>query len=402
VNPYRPTLALIDLEALRFNLAQFSFYEKSFLCPMVKANAYGHGAVEITNFLFQNGVRQCGVGLIEEGLQLRRAGLNGDLLMFGMFDAHACPELLRLNLIPVLSSWSEIHLLEKYAKGRTRIHLKFDTGMHRLGFALADHDRLWQHLHHHPTLQVDGICTHLLRGEDLLDDSGRTQDQLRKFALILPQWQSLSPAVKIHSFNTASALLNMHVAQHSPAPSPSSSPASTGAPANSARPWGARPGLGLYGYDSRVLQEAGSTLRLKPVMSLVSKIVRVRDVPKGETVSYNGTWQASRDSVVGVVPMGYADGYIRVLSNRGQVLFRGQKVPVIGNVCMDYFMVDLTEVARGAKSASPSTIQENEDVVLMGEQNGQRITAEDIAAEAGTISFEILTRISTRVHRVLR
>ncbi|MEZ0391881.1 MAG: alanine racemase [Pseudobdellovibrionaceae bacterium] len=376
---FRSTRALIHLDHLAHNvreLRQALGPANPFFCPMVKANGYGHGDVEISKKLESEGVQVLGVGLIEEGILLREMGIRTQLLFFGTCDEKGAKAVLEYNLTPVLSTWDQIRALESAAKKDVDVHLKFDTGMHRLGFSLKDLDRLSGYFAGTSHLKLKGILTHLHTGEDANLLNGSSFDQLREFQEVEKAFQS--HRIVSHTLNSA-GLLNFLKHQNQKLPhgiSPHQ---------------GVRPGLAVYG-----LAPVPTNLDLKPVMSLRSETVKYHFVRKGEGVSYNTTWKAPQDSVVAVVPIGYADGYHRMLSNRGELLFRGQKVPLVGNVCMDYLMIDVTKTLKNeiAENLKP------ESVTLFGaDESGHAISANELALKAQTISWEILTSVGERVPR---
>lgn len=375
---YRPTKAVIHLEHLAQNVKELrtAIGYDTFFCPMVKANGYGHGDVEISLRLEAEGVQQLGVGLIEEGILLRQRGVKTELLYFGTFDQPGARAIVENKMIPVLSTWDQIHALELVAPIGYPVHLKFDTGMRRLGFSMTESSHLSDYFKN-SKLKITGILTHLHSGEDAHDLKGTSFDQLRLFQEIEKAFQMYSPVS--HSLNSAGCLnflshrgkvLPYGISSHQ----------------------GVRPGLAIYGISP----VPSSELKLKPVMSLRSKTVKYHFVRAQEGVSYNLTWKAAKDSVIAVIPIGYADGYQRALSNKGFVLFRGVPVPVVGNVCMDYIMIDVTQTLKNevAESLMP------ESVTLFGfDEIGNQISAQDLAKWAGTISWEILTSVGERVPR---
>ena len=377
---YRPTKAVIHIENLTHNVRELrtAIGFETFFCPMVKANGYGHGDVEISLRLADEGVQQLGVGLIEEGILLRQMGLKTELLYFGIFDEKGAQAVVQNQMIPVLSTWEQVRALESVVPSDYPVHLKFDSGMHRLGFALSDLSRLSNYFQT-SKMKVKGILTHLHTGEDADDLQGSSFEQLKRFQDVEKAFKGLAPVS--HSLNSAGCL---NFLNHRGKTLPHGiSPVQ-----------GVRPGLAVYGV-SPVLSPA---VKLKPVMSLRSETVKYHFIKRGEGVSYNITWKAPVDSVVAVIPIGYADGYHRALSNKAEVLFRGVRVPVVGNVCMDYVMVDITRTLKNevAESLMP------EAVTLFGyDELGNQILATELAKWAGTISWEILTSVGERVPRVV-
>ncbi len=378
---HRKTFAEINLDHLKYNFEVLrQNFKNEFLCPMVKANAYGHGDVQVARALEKWGVPQLGVCLIEEGLVLRKAGIKCQILVFRGFDLEGAQVILENQMTPVVSQWKHLSHLESVATKVTSVHLKFDTGMNRLGFALSEAQKLFDYFWQNKKLRVEAILTHLSNGEDGFEDEGMTSEQLRHFQPVIDLFKALK--VKVHVLNSAGILSCLklradkknHLALTSAA-------------------WGLRPGLMLYGYNPI---ETEFDFQLKPVMSLKSVAGVFRKLKKGEGVSYGSTWRCSRDSIIAVVPIGYADGMHRLLSNKGEALFLNHRVPIVGNICMDFLMVDVTEVAQ-KNSFNPD--QEYEIVFFGSSAHGNSISAFELAKKAQTIPWEILTSISERVPR---
>ena len=389
---FRHTVAQIHLDHLAHNFRNLKsmFPSGHFICPMVKANAYGHGDVEVALRLQTEGCQQVGVGLIEEGTLLRQNGFKNDILVYGIFDGFGAEQVAKWSLTPVISTWEQIKALESVrhrdASQKLSLHLKFDTGMHRLGFPMFDAQKLFSHFENHSSLKVTGICTHLANGEDAHDPQGKSAIQIGNFSAVEKIFASLAPVS--HALNSA-GLLNFWNSRDQ-----------AGHPSEIHKNLGIRPGLLLYG----VIPPGVSTEKLqshkiefKPVMTLKSQIVRFLQLAAGESVSYGGTWTSQRPSIIGVIPMGYADGYHRLLSNRSQVLVKGKLAPQVGNVCMDYIMVDLTGIVlpQEAKMNIPT------EAYLFGTDSmGNSINVCELAQKGQTIPWEILTSIGERVPRI--
>lgn len=380
---YRRTFAEINLDHIvhNFEVVKNSFPPNSFICPMVKANAYGHGDVAVSRCLEKAGAKYLGVCLIEEGLLLRRGGVTADILVFRGFDREGAECMVENRLTPVVSSWEQMEAIQSVAHKPVQIHLKFNTGMNRLGFLERDGQRLFEMCWQNPRVRVQGLLTHLYRGEDSLAEQGDSARQLLMLERIAKIFKPLNPVV--HSLSSA-GILNALVLRQNPIPD---------------HPlcrldWGLRPGLMIYGYNP--LKESAS-LSLKPVMTLKSVTSTYRQLQKGEVVSYGGTWKAPDASVIAVVPIGYADGYHRILSNKASALFAGQRVPVVGTVCMDYLMLDITAVVKNRN------IQDlgDQEIILFGQEtSGSVLSAEELAKHAQTIPWEILTSVGERVPRI--
>lgn len=380
----RETCAVIHLKNLEHNVRILKSQlanEGIFFCPMVKANAYGHGDVIIAKSLEQMGVSQMGVGLIEEGAFLRSHGVKTPILFFGMSDYRSIKEITHNKLIPLVSEFSQLKDLERELPEGHPVHLKFDTGMHRLGFSPEKTLELVDHFQMSSKLKLEGVLTHLHTGEDFSSEDSASFRQLAHFHEIRQKFQPITQKRRIyfHALNSAGYLNSIRnrdfYTKHL-----------------SLKNLGVRPGLALYGIKPIECSE----IQLQPVMSLRSQVVKIQKVKNGDGVSYGHTWKASRDSLIGIVPIGYADGYHRNLSNKASVLWEDQRIPQIGNVCMDYLMVDLTDLQ----------IKNNLDDILKGEitlfgesKNGVALSAEELAQKSGTIVWEILTSVGVRVPR---
>ncbi len=390
---FRPTSAHVNLENLAHNVRVLrqAIGEGVFFCPMVKANAYGHGDVEVALRLQREGVKTMGVGLIEEGLLLRQMGVTVELLVFGIFDLQGAAEIVRQKMTPVISTWKQLEFLERVfisEKDQLGIHIKFDTGMHRLGFDWLEARKLFQYLQTKKNIfKVKGILTHLHSGEDAAKPEGKSHEQLRRFLEVENVFAPMKPIS--HTLNS-SGLLNFISMRKSGV---------GGLPGISLNQ-GTRPGLSIYGYSP--LGQAVNGIDLKPVMSLRSRIARYQELTIGESVSYGHTWKALKNSVVGVVPIGYADGFHRILSNNAVVLFGGQRVPVIGTICMDYLIIDVTDVFSSQNQNFQSWSEKTDaEVTLFGyDRLGNLLPASEVAQKTQSITWEILTSVGERVPRV--
>ncbi|MEK7356208.1 MAG: alanine racemase, partial [Bdellovibrionota bacterium] len=348
------------------------------------------GDTEVAQALRLAGCAAIGVALVEEGEKIRRAGDRDPILVFGPVDSVAAEAAIRESLTVVASDWSHLEALETAANrlgaSAVKIHFEFNTGMNRLGFPVKEASRLEKWIRAHREFLLDGICTHLLRGNDAGEPGGESERQLRGLARALTEFASHS-GLKVHALNS-SASVNLWKR------------VCTEAELGDGATWplGARPGIGLYGVQPP--NDEDVEIGLKPAMTLKSQLVQIHDVEMGAKVSYGPTWTAASPTIVGVLPIGYADGYRRALSNKADVLFRGHRCPQIGTICMDYFMVDLTNAVE--ETGSPA--KPGEEIVLLGEQIGPQgtiaITPQEMADWAGTIPYEILTGISDRVPRV--
>lgn len=379
---YRRTFAEINLDNLRNNitLLQNSFPD-SFLCPMLKANAYGHGDVQLAAYLETLGVQHLGVCLIEEGLLLRNFGVKAEILVFRGFDRKGAEKIIQYQMTPVVSTWEHIDHLEAVATSAVNIHLKFDTGMNRLGFRPEEAQKLFERLWQNKKIRLKALVTHLLQGQDAVDPQGRSAQQLNAIHQVSEIFKPFE--IFTHSLNTSGILSLLEIKKQNIKSHPLL-----------LQKWGLRPGLMIYGLHP--MRDTGTT-SLKPVMTLKSTVATFRKLKVGETVSYSGTWTARRESIIAVVPIGYADGYHRLLSGRSKVLFAGHKVPVVGSVCMDYLMVDVTDVI---KDQDPQKFQDQEVILFGSDKFGNYISPDELANFAETVMWEILTSVGERVPRV--
>ncbi len=369
---FRSTYAEIDLKNLDFNLARIMDVAGAgrFVCPMIKANAYGHGLVPVAQRLLKNALLPLGVVLIEEALELRSSGIRSEIIVFGGFDLRGAKYIIEAQLTAVVSQFEQLELLSQLVTDSIDIHIKFNTGMNRLGFNISEAEQIILFLKKHPKIKVKAILSHLHSSHLAYQDNSTSAQQAALMLKMIDQFKDFG--VHAHLLNS-DAIVNFaqvkNQSQHF----------------LNQYNWGFRPGIMLYGYHTAGIQ---SPVSIKPVMSLKSTVADVRTVKKGEVVSYNATWTAERDSSVAIIPIGYADGVHRLLSNRAQVLVKNKKVPIIGRICMDFLMLDVTDVGSFGLKNSEVTFFDDESQ-----------GADVLAMNAETISYEILTSISSRVPR---
>jgi alanine racemase len=382
----RPAWAEIDLDALVANFQRLrELVAPARVLAVIKADAYGHGAPEVGRALEAAGVDLLGVALLEEGAEVRRAGVEAPILVLGVPRAAQLPYYRRYRLTPVVSGLDQLAMWRDWLAGSAGcdgsdrgfvqpIHLKVDTGMTRLGIAEDELPRALEIVRGSPRLELAGLLSHLADA-DLLD-SPRNLDQERRFARAADALTAEERArALLHLANSAGAL-------HRPA----------------SRHGLVRLGLALFGHDPS--QDPASRCDgLEPVMSVKTRTVLVRDVPAGTRVSYGGRWTAARPSRIGVLPVGYADGYAWRLTNRAPALVRGRRLPLVGAVSMDMVFVDLTDLAEPGAAAAGPAAWVGEEVVLLGRQGDERIAVTELAELAGTIPYELLCLLGLRLAR---
>jgi alanine racemase len=367
----RPTVAEIDLGALAFNYRQLQkrIPKGVKLLAVVKADAYGHGAIPISLKLEKLGVDYLGVAIPEEGEELRRGGIKVPILILGGIYEGDLDRILRFHLTPVVFQEDSLHLLSKEAESRrkkVKVHLKVDTGMGRLGVPLDQWPAFLLEVKQCPRIETEGILSHFSMVDE---EEAFTQHQWKQFQEAVAVAEALGISYKY-----------LHMA---------SSATLTAFPSYSGNL--VRPGIMLYGaYPSPRFRDL---IRLKPVMTLRTRIHYLKWVPPGTRLSYGGTFMTERRSHIATLPIGYADGYSRYLSNQGEVLIRGKRAPVVGKVCMDFIMVDVTDIPK---------VSIGDEVILMGRQEKERIRVEEIAEKIGSISYEVLCLIGKRVPRIYK
>lgn len=364
------TYATIDLAALGQNLSRIRerLSPNSHIMAVVKANAYGHGAVEVARALRDAGVTRLAVASVQEGVALREAGIDGDILVLGALLDQQLTELLSNRLTPVVTDQRLLPQLAtegEAAKKPLPIHLKVDTGMGRLGLAPSEWATFLETFPRWKSLRLEGCMTHLADSDG--NDSSHTEQQLKMFHGLLEQLEQrgIKPPC-VHVANSAAIMRYPH--SHFSL---------------------VRPGIMLYGYHT--LPPSVSCPALQPVLSLHTTVMQLRTIKPGETVSYNRTFVANRPSTIAILPIGYADGYSRQLSNKGFVLIGGKRAPIVGLICMDMTMVDVTDIPG---------VRVGDCVTLIGRQGQEAILADEIAQWTGTIPYETLCAIGPRIPRV--
>lgn len=363
----RPTIAEIDLDSLAHNYQQIRsrVHPQAQILAVVKDNAYGHGAVTIARELERLGVDLLGIAIADEGIELRDGGVRRPILILSGIYEEEIDRVVEYDLIPMVFDEGIGRSLSDQAKRRNRrvkVHLKFDTGMGRLGASLKGARRFIEGMKGLPNLIIDGVASHLS-----MADEEYTRAQLRTFREVVELCRGEGIKPTYWHISSSAPMIDFPDSRFNLV----------------------RPGIMIYGsYPSG---EYSGRIALRPVMRLRTKIGFLKKVPAGARISYGGTYITGRESLIATLPIGYGDGYNRRLSNGGEALLRAKRVPVIGRICMDLTMVDATDV-EGASLG--------DEVVLMGRQGTKEITAEEIAEKIGTISYEVLCMVGKRIPRV--
>jgi alanine racemase len=378
--PIRPTEAVVDLAAVAHNFRLAVKLAGRPAMGIVKADAYGHGALRVARTLVEAGAPLLAVALVEEGLELRENGIEAPILVMGAAYGEGYDLLVRHRLIPIVFTLEHIARLAAAARAagtRAAAHLKIDTGMGRLGIAPPELPAMVEALRGTPEVQLEGVCTHFANAD--VEPRETTDRQVRLFHEASDALARAGLAPRLHHLANSAGTLAYPAARQDVT----------------------RPGIMVYGYSpfesaaplSAAARDVAALLR--PALTWRTSILHVKTVAPGAAISYGGRWVAQRTSRIATIPVGYGDGYDRRLSGRpgfgsADVLVRGRRAPVAGTVCMDMTMVDVTDVP-GA--------QVGDEVVLLGAQEGLRIGADELASRLGTISYEILCGIGKRVPR---
>lgn len=363
---HRGTTAWIDLAAIRSNYRQLvKLAGGSAVCPVIKADAYGHGALAVAHALEREGAPYLAVALAKEALELRESGIQTPLLVFGVPEHSWSSIAIRLGCAQTAYTEEHVRILASAAKSlgkRAKAHIKIDTGMNRQGLSWTKARAFAGLLSDYPEIAVEGIYSHFADADN--PDTSFTRLQLGRFNEALAAFAEAGIVPKYrHIANSAALLFHPETRLDM-----------------------VRPGILLYGLSPApgiALPEG-----FAPAMTLTTSIVHVREVPAGESISYGRTFSTERRSRIGVLPIGYADGYPRALSNRASVLVRGMRSPVVGRVCMDMTMIDLTGIP-GARAG--------DEVIVFG---GRDLPVSEISGLLGTIDYEVACMVSKRVPRV--
>jgi len=362
------TWAEIDLAAIRFNIIniQKKLGKNIELMAIVKCNAYGHGAIEVSGQTLNLGVKALGVSSLYEGIELRDIFKDVPIIVLSAGMSGQAEEFIEYKLSPVVCTWQMTNALADAARKRgtrAKVHIKVDTGMGRIGVWHEKADEFTRQVYKMPDIEIEGICSHFATSDEQNLDFAKQQFDwfnrcLEKIKDLPIRFKHISNTAAI--FNLPEAHLNM-----------------------------VRPGLSIYGVSPSEYVKGAEKLR--PALSLKTKVAFLKTIPKGRTLSYARTYKTEKEMKAATLPVGYGDGYPLALSNKGYVLIRGKKARILGSVTMDQIMVDVTDI---------KDVKTEDIAVLIGKQGNEEITTTEIARMAGTIPYEIFTSINKRVQRV--
>jgi len=366
------TIAKIDLAAIRYNIScikKIVGKERKILAA-VKANAYGHGDVEVAKTAVNSGIDYLGVANVEEAIRLRRACINAPILILGCSFKSEIGDILSYNVIPTIVDLDFAKNLNRKAKEfhkKASVHVKVDTGMGRIGPHFEHASNFVKELSKLENLFLEGIFTHFPSSDEANKDFSLLQ--IKRFKNILNELESSGISIPIKHMANSGAILskNIHDSFFDMV----------------------RPGLMLYGaYPS---PHVPRDIKLKPALTLKTSVVFIKEAIQGSTISYGRTHTTKQKAILATIPIGYGDGYSRLLSNRGEVLIKGKRAPIVGRVCMDQSIIDVSKIPN---------VSVGDEVVLIGTQKQERISVEEIAEKTDTIPNEVFCMISKRVPRV--
>lgn len=369
-NSSRPAWIEIDLDALEYNynIIQKKIPLTSKIAAVVKADAYGHGAVQVAGELDKLGVDYFCVGSPDEGIELRKAGIKKKIIVLAEVLKSQYQDILKGDLIQTVGSFETLTGLNKIAaefNKTIKVHLKIDSGMGRIGFLNSDIKKLINKLENLKHLKVEGIFSHFARADEV--DKSYSYKQLNKFEKVLAEFEKSNFEIELKHMANSAAVIDLEASYLDLV----------------------RPGIMLYGLlPSR---ELNNEVDLKPLLSFKTKVVQIRNLKKDTAISYGSTYKTDSQEKVAVLPIGYKDGYPRLLSNKGEVLINGKRAPIRGRICMGQTIVSVEDI---------EDIKVGDEVVLIGRQNDDQITASEIAELASTISYEIVCNLDRNLKRI--
>ena len=364
--------AQIDLDCIVHNLNEIRKLteRKSEIIAVVKADAYGHGVFGILPTLLENGVRKFAVSLLDEAIQLRKNGVSAPILVLSYTDVSRAGEILKNNVTQTVYNMELARALSEASiltNREAKIHIKVDTGMSRVGFpagysAVKEISKIGAL----PGITIEGIFTHFASADEA--DRSFTLIQFEKFMSICTELARVGIYIPIkHTCNSAGVMCYPEM-----------------------RLDAVRPGIIMYGYYPS--EAVGRNIHLKPAMTLKASVILVKEIEKNTYVSYGRKFKASRTTKLATIPIGYADGYPRCIDNKGRVLIHGEYAPIVGRICMDQCMIDVTDIKE--------EVRIGDEVVMFGSQGDKQITVEEVAGNAGTINYETISVVGKRVPRV--
>lgn len=367
----RPVWAEIDLDNLAHNMQEIKRLSKSKeIIATVKADAYGHGALDIAPTLLANGATRLAVAVVNEAVELRRGGIDCPIMVLGFTPDSLIDSILKYDIEQTVYTYDLAEKISKMAVEKNKIakiHIALDTGMGRIGFTPEEKslNQVYK-ISKLPNIIIQGLFSHFSTADE--GDKSYSNMQFEKFNWFYDKLKEKGVKINIRHIANSAAIIDLPETHLE----------------------GVRPGIILYGYYPSE-EVSKDKIKLKPVMTLKTNIVHLKEMNQGQYISYGRAFQTGRPSIIATLPVGYADGYTRLLFNKAKVIINGSFAPVVGRICMDQCMVDVTDIGE---------VKVGDEVILMGEYKDLKITADEIAELLGTINYEITCMISKRVPRV--
>ena len=376
LNVKRPVWVEVNLDNLGHNMRAIKKHIKpgTEVMAVVKADAYGHGALGVIDTLKAENINKFAVAVLSEAIEIRNKDKEIQIILLGYTPDVNLEEVIKWDITPTIYSLRQAKVLDKLAKlhgKKIAVHINVDTGMHRVGLPIKYRTvEVIKEISEMDNLYLEGVYTHFAVADEA--DKWYTIKQVEEFKYIIEELKKLGVEIPIKHVSNSAAILDLPEFNYDMV----------------------RAGLLMYGHYPSEVQEKDKVIDLKQVMSLHSKIYHIRTLEKGESISYGLTYTVNRESRTGLIPIGYADGYSRGLSNKAKVIIKGKNAvaKVAGAICMDKFVVDITGL----------DVEGGDEVILFGEDEYNRVTPEDIANILGTISYEVLCNVSKRVPRVYK
>ena len=367
----RPAWAEVNLDSLADNMKEIRRVSKSKdIIAVVKADAYGHGAIDAASVFLQSGATKLAVAVISEAVELRESGINCPIMILGFTSPYLIDDLLKYDIEQTVYSYEYACEISKAAVKHdktAKVHIALDTGMGRIGFRPEEKsvDEVYKISKLHNII-IEGLFSHFSSADE--EDKSYTHMQIEKFNWFYNELLKKGIKINVRHIANSAAIIDIPEVHFD----------------------AVRPGIMLYGYyPSKDVSR--DIINLKPAMSLKANVVHVKRVPSGECIGYGRKFKAAKESLIATLPIGYADGYTRLLFNKAKVIINGKFAPVVGRICMDQCMVDVTEAGD---------VKTGDEAILMGSEDSLKFDADDMADLLGTISYEVLCMIGKRVPRV--
>ncbi|APM40925.1 alanine racemase [Clostridium kluyveri] len=368
---YRPVWEEINLDNLVYNIGQIkSKIGNKELIGVIKADAYGHGAVEIAKVLLENGISRLAVAILDEAIELRKNKIKVPIMVLGIIPHAFLDEIMDYDIEPIVPSYSYASKLSKLAESKDKkikVHIALDTGMGRIGFSIDPNSvEEISKISKLPNIEIQSLFSHFSTADEI--DKAYSCEQFEKYKLLYEELVKKNVKINMRTISNSAAIMELPDTYCDLV----------------------RPGIIMYGYYPS-MEVDKNNLSIKPIMTLKANVVYVKVLEPGSYIGYGRKFKCDRKSVIATLPLGYADGYTRRLFGKAKVIINGKFAPVVGNICMDQCMVDVTDVGE---------VNIGDEVVLIGEKDGLKFNADDIAEITGTISYEVLCMIGRRVPKL--